>query len=755
MNLVKWLRKNNAKIMAIVVVVIMFGFIGGSYLQQLARRRTGTRKVVAYFGDNKKITNYDLLFARQELEILKLLRVDYLLRNIQLPAFRARDLQTLFLGELLYPEQRVSAVLSEQVKQLIRRQGYRIADKQVNDFYKDLMDPGVYWFLLKTEAEQAGIRVSNEAAARNLQQQIIPQLAKTVPQLKGATYAVLMGSIVNPPPGAGRSGIAEEKVLRTFAELLSVLEYAKAVCSTENITISQIKHEVKQEEEVIDANVVRFDAGIFAKEQSEPTEQQIMDHFAKYKKFFPGEISDENPFGFGYKLPDMVKLEYMAVKLDDVSKTVTAPTEDEAEEYYQNHLKQMTEQVPSDPNDPNSPLVERTKSYAEASGAILRLLLQQRITAKAEKILEQAKAITDARLPERENAGEKFTVEQLKQVAGDYAKTAQELTKKYSIKVYSGQTGLLSSADIQSDPYLGTMYSRDYGYNPAGLSKIVFAIDELNSSDLGPFIKSKPRMYESIGPLRDMRGQITAIVRVIEARKSSEPESVNESYSKKTLEVDQTAGQNAADVYSVREKVAEDLKQLAAMNTARSKAEEFISLAASEGWDKAVDKFNALYEDRGHDPNIMTDDEKPFEVRKLSNLRRISAAKLEALVVQGEGNIGARPFINNIKRQSQFMQQLYSLVPPEANTVEDLPVIMEFKPDISYYVVKDITIKRIGQEQYNKVKALEAYREDFLQSQSLAATYFNPANILERTKFKWAKKQKEKANESAQSKGAS
>ena len=39
MNLVKWFRKNNKKVMAVVVVVIMLGFVGGTYLQQLGQRR--------------------------------------------------------------------------------------------------------------------------------------------------------------------------------------------------------------------------------------------------------------------------------------------------------------------------------------------------------------------------------------------------------------------------------------------------------------------------------------------------------------------------------------------------------------------------------------------------------------------------------------------------------------------------------------------------------------------------------------------
>ena len=35
MSLVKWFRKNNTKIMAVVVIVLMVGFIGGSALTSL------------------------------------------------------------------------------------------------------------------------------------------------------------------------------------------------------------------------------------------------------------------------------------------------------------------------------------------------------------------------------------------------------------------------------------------------------------------------------------------------------------------------------------------------------------------------------------------------------------------------------------------------------------------------------------------------------------------------------------------------
>ena len=106
-----------------------------------------------------------------------------------------------------------------------------------------------------------------------------------------------------------------------------------------------------------------MDSAVFAETQDEPSEAKMVEHFDMYKKFFAGEISDQNPYGFGYKLPDRAKLEYVIVKFEDVSKIVAAPTQQEKEEYYQRYSQQLTKQVPLDPNDPNSPLIERTRSY--------------------------------------------------------------------------------------------------------------------------------------------------------------------------------------------------------------------------------------------------------------------------------------------------------------------------------------------------------------------------------------------------------
>jgi len=739
MNLVKWFRKNNKKVMAVVVIVIMFGFIGGgTLLQQLSKRRIGA---LAHFGEKNEITDNDRLLARRELEILRMLRADALLRS--------QDLHGIFLGELLFSDQRASPALINRLKQTIRTNQYRISEKQINDIYRRRVPADIYWLLLENEAQNAGIRISN-AQVGELLGRVIPQL------FEGQTYSQLIGAIIR------QQRIPEPQILTTLGKLLAVLQYSAIVCSNENLTTRQITQTASNEEERVNVEFVKFDSAVFAEKQDEPGADKIAEHFDKYKAIAPGTVSDENPHGFGYKLPDRVQLEYIAVKLDEVKTIVKRPTQDELGDYFSRNKEQLfTEEVPSDPNDPNSLPIRKSKSYAEVANSISQQLLKDKINSTAQNILQEARTLTEEGFADLEIESTKVTTEQLREKAGDYKTTTAQLSEKYKIKIYTGQTGLLSPTDMQSDQNLATLFLQGYGQNPVRLSKVVFAVDELAVSELGPFDVPKPRMFENIGPVKDMMsmyssnsGGIMAILRVIDAQKAAEPESVDQTYSTSSLEIDPNEEKAGENIYSVKEKVTEDLKKLAVLDTTKSKADEFIALAKKDGWTSAVNKFEELYGQlQERDPN----DPNAFRLQNYPDMRRISKANLATLALQGQGDPMMSFYMNESKVNQHFVDQLYSLVPQDNDTAGTLLLVMEFKPDLSFYVIKNISVKRLFKEDFDKMKATRLFREDYIQSQSLAVIHFNPENILKRMNFKAAKPEEEPAdaNTPAESEAAS
>ena len=713
MSLVRWLRKNNMKLMAVVVIVLMFVFVAGDFLTGW-----GTGQVdpgaVAFLGD-KAVTNYEMYAARQELDLLRMLRADDLLR--------AQDLQGVLLAELLFADQRGSAELISRVKSTIRRNLYAISDKQINDIYRRESPPHVYWYCLKNEARRAGIAIPND--------QVGELLGSTIPQLfEGQTYSSFMGAMMN------QQRLVEADILSTVGELLAVLQYAQMICSNEGLTARQIMAEAAADQENLDAELVEFEAKVFAKNQDPPGEEAIRQHFDKYKAFVPGAVSEENPYGFGYKLPPLVRLSYIAVKLEDVRKIVTPPTQDEVGDYYQRNKEDtFTEQVRSDPNDPNSPLVPHTRGFAEVADGISKQLLTDKINTRADGILQEARTLTEAGLDNVDL--QSATPEQLKEKTGDFQAAAKPLSEKHKIKIYAGQTGLLSPTDMQMDDHLGMLFLRGYGQNPVRLSQVVFAVEGLGASELGPFDVPRPKLHENIGPVKDlmtgmadMTGRIMAVVRVVEVRQAAEPENLDVTFSTQSLQLDPNEQKPEESTYSVKEKVVEDLKNLAAMETAKAKAEEFLALAGKESWEKAISTIEDLYGEK--DPN------KPdvFKMQNLVGLRRMSQATLDALAIQWQGDPAMTRSLSDSRKNRLFVDKLYSLVPADANTTDGLPAVVEFKPDMQYLVIKNVSVKPLWKEDYDKTRAMQVFREEHAQAQSLVAIHFNPENIVKRMHFK-------------------
>jgi hypothetical protein len=246
--------------------------------------------------------------------------------------------------------------------------------------------PHVFWIGLTAEAKLAGISVTNENAGE--------LLGRAIPQLfNGRTYSQIIGSIMN------RYRIPEELIHATLSKLLAILQYSHMICSNEDVTTRQIMQALSAEEETLNVELVKFDSDVFTSSIEQPAASSEQEHFDKYRNFFAGIVSDENPYGFGYKLPDRVQLEYIAVRLNDVQAIVTPPTQDEVGEYYDRNKKQrFTEQVPTDPNDPNSPQEDRIKSYAEVAGTISEQLLKNKINSTADRILQEDKTITEGGL---------------------------------------------------------------------------------------------------------------------------------------------------------------------------------------------------------------------------------------------------------------------------------------------------------------------------------------------------------------------
>jgi len=713
--------------MAVVVVGLMIVFTIDPLMNYLSSRRAGGRNVIATYSRDEKITSEDLAWAQKQLDILNIIGVSSFLRPQDPQMYPAQDLRLAFLGELLFTERGTSGQSVSYLKQLIRMGNYPVSEAQINAIYLKTYSADMYWLMLVKETQAAGVRMPTEAARKQLEA-LIPRIHQNV------TYAQFVSAVV------GRQQISEEQLVETFADLMSVIEYGRMITSLQDVTIQQTLYEMDMSRQTFDVNYVQLAAKTFVDESKQPAEEQIDSQFEKYKDFFAGQISDTNPYGFGYKQPDRVQLEYIAVRLDDVAATVAPIAQEEAEDYYQQHLQSpfFYRRVLSDPNDPNSPLEYVLRSYAEVAPALVRQLYREKVDSKAEQIMQDAKSITEANMIGIEDEQNKLTDEQIRQSAIDYEKTAEQLGEKFKIKVYSGKTGLLSDVDIQADEELGLLYLENRGISAVSLLRLVFAVEPLKSSILGPFDPKPPRLYQNIGPLRDVREQSQGyadknmmLVRVIRAENSSEPVSVDQMLDKRTVQFDQD--NPAADTNSIKELVVNDLRLLAAMDTAKNKADEFIKLASKESWKAAIDKFNELYAPKARDD---ANEAVVFKMQSRSNRQRIPEIAITQMAILHQGDPLGDIILDRTKMEKVLLDKIYALATADANNPEVLNSILEFKPALSYYCIENLVVHPLYRESFEIGKAMEIARDDYDNSQVLAAVLYNPEDIMKRMNFK-------------------
>lgn len=719
MGLMRWFRKYNRKILAVAVSGLLLVWLTGSALRMTCGY-AGPRpsKALVFFGQKGKITHQDLAQADAELSILTQLRADVILHG--------GDIHRFFLAELIFSEGRTSPQLITALRQLIRNQQLRISDEQILGLYNKSQTNEIYWHLLKKEAEAVGVTITRNSV-ENVLRQIIPRL------FDGRSYAEVINGLI-------QRGISEEQVLSAFGSLFSVIEYARIACSNEDLTSTEISQLVSDERQTLEAELVKFPAKIFADEQAQPTEGQIKEHFEKYKAYYPDQRTEENPYGFGYKLDDRVQLEYIVVRRDDVERIIAQPTQEEKEQYYLAHTSLFTERRRVDPNDPNSGLTEYTRTFGQVAGTITNLIVEERITGKAESLLARARQLAEANYGDTEPA--ELTGEQLKDLAVDFVEVASQVSKENPITVYSGKTALLRPDDLLKDKNLAGLFLK--GRMAVPLVQLAFSVGQPTSADLSLAGAAQPRLYQTIGPLSDLGGKIHALTRVVDTQPTGEPAGLDVIFkpapaSLGNSEVPDTNG------ISVRQQVTEDLKTLAAMQTARQRSEEFLSVAQKDGWEKAIDQFNQRY------PRTDPNEPNNFELTVWTDVSRPSAEAAEILAVQTRGLVGAYLYANKQNQDEMILEVLFRLVPPESNCPSQMPAVIEVRPDLGYYCIKNLLIKRIDRLQYDQAKGITTFRRDGLEAQSLGAVHFQPENILKRMNFRRAGKaqQRTEPNEPA------
>jgi parvulin-like peptidyl-prolyl isomerase len=184
----------------------------------------------------------------------------------------------------------------------INQQGSTLASILGPDAVQQINRRPVLFLLLQKEAQDMGASVSEDQL--NSLMTNVPQLA----QFNNTQRA--------------------DAVKSALFQLMLVRAGFQRATSAIKVSDPMVEHQLAELGQTMSLSAVDFTTAQYLPKVAEPTADQLKAQFEKFADNLKGDTSTSNPFGFGYKYPNRIKLQYIAVPRADVRKfveNVTAP----------------------------------------------------------------------------------------------------------------------------------------------------------------------------------------------------------------------------------------------------------------------------------------------------------------------------------------------------------------------------------------------------------------------------------------------
>src|SRR5450432_2711469 len=171
------------------------------------------------------------------------------------------------------------------------------------------------------------------------------------------------------------------------ANMTMVLEAFQRAADAVKVSQPLSKHELASALQKIKVRVVDFPAKDYDAKVPNPTADQLKQQFDRYSEFEADALPTEtNPFGIGYKYPNRVKLQYLAIPRTEVRKAVAASKDDyswdvEANRFYLKHIEEFpTTQAATEQFSLVRPSTQpTTKPFDEVHKQILDKLIEPQV----------------------------------------------------------------------------------------------------------------------------------------------------------------------------------------------------------------------------------------------------------------------------------------------------------------------------------------------------------------------------------------
>ncbi len=255
-------------------------------------------------------------------------------------------------------------------------------------------DLGLAWTLLRHEADEMGIRVTDAQVEQFL----------TRIKLTGDAYKRRVASFRD-------AKIAEKQFRGAIAGLIQVYEAFQMGRSGALKPLAEIKEIYRDLTEHLELAVVTFPADKFVEGVGEPDDDTIDDMFARFDEVFPGAdpMAKLNKHAFGYRVPHRADIAYLLIDSNAVALAVEPP-EARMKRYWREHGSELRREIKelaplaskptatgSAPASAPAPVFITRKvkfaSYAEAKPEIRKILGPDAAAAKTAELVEAARKL--------------------------------------------------------------------------------------------------------------------------------------------------------------------------------------------------------------------------------------------------------------------------------------------------------------------------------------------------------------------------
>lgn len=191
---------------------------------------------------------------------------------------------------------------------------------------QELRDHPEMFYLLLHEARKMGVLVSKDQLGNTIQNEVI-SLDRLDPK--------------------------DPRLVRAVNDFLMIENAFERIAATIKISRPLQHHTLAEQYQSIKVELVEYDVREFTDKVPVPTTRQVEEQFSRFGDVPPGKVDARNdPFGFGYRYPDRVKLQYIAVPAAEVLKAVEQSRDEytwkkDAYKYYIEHEGEFASTQPA------------------------------------------------------------------------------------------------------------------------------------------------------------------------------------------------------------------------------------------------------------------------------------------------------------------------------------------------------------------------------------------------------------------------